>query len=149
MRVNALFMALTEARIRSIVSSIEKSSDVIIRTTLAGGPHEALGNLLNRSDVVFVNRGQKESKLIRLLESLRQCRADIPIVLVYACEPDGKAYLLANRFDCWLFSEKDRLQRTLTSGEIGEALADRTQDAAVEQRLFEVASCAGPCSTGT
>jgi hypothetical protein len=148
LRVRAVFIELAEGRVRSIVSSIEESSDLIISSKLARGSSEALGGILNRSDVVFVNRNQKESNLTTLLGSIRQRRADIPIVLVYASEPDGKSYLLANRFDCWLFSEKDTLQRTLTSAEIGETLADRTRDAAIEQRLLEVSLCAGPCSTG-
>jgi hypothetical protein len=149
LRVRALFIELAEARVRSIVSSVEESSDITISTTLVGGSKGALAELLDRSDCVFVNRGQKESKLIRLLETVRRCRADIPVVLTYGTEPDGKSYLLANRFDCWLFSEKDHLQRTLTSAEIGEALRERTKDVAVEQRLLEVSLCAGPCSTGS
>ena len=149
MRVKALFVELAEARARTIVSSVERSSDVTISITLASGSKVAFAELLDKSDVIFVNRCQRESKLIRLLETVRRCRPGIPVVLIYETEPDGKSYLLANRFDCWLFSEKDRLQRTLTSAEIGEALAETIQDVAIEQRLLEVSLCAGPCSTGS
>jgi hypothetical protein len=72
----------------------------------------------------------------------------MPVALVYDAEPDGKAFLLANRYDCQLFSELDQLGRTLTPTEIGEMLLMRLAGAEIERRLMEISCCTGPCSTG-
>ncbi len=147
MQARAGFIGFSQARTRSIASAIEGASEiaiepVIVRDTWTDGE-------LGEVSSVFINREMDEKELARWLETIRDASADIPIVLVYGSQPDGKCYLLSNRFDCWLFSEKDRLERTLTAAEVGRALANETPDSAFERRLFEVSLSAGPCSTGS
>lgn len=147
MQVRAGFIGFSEERTWSIVSAIEDASDTVIesialRDTWTGDGPGGIGS-------VFVNREIDELELKRWLDNIRDVSVDIPIVLVYGSEPDGKSYMLSNRFDCWLFSEKDRLERTLTAADIGKALADGEPDSAFERKLFEVSLSAGPCSTGS
>jgi hypothetical protein len=148
LRVRTLFIGFTKARIKSITSSIEGSSETILVNTRTKDLDASFGELAGKHEAVFIDRDLDEARLVRILEDVRACRPDIPIVLVYGCEPDGRSYLMANRFDCWLFSENDRMDRTLRPAEIGDALAGRSSDSDIERRLFEVSLTAGPCSTG-
>jgi hypothetical protein len=146
-QVRAGFIGFSEQRTSSIVSAIEGASDTVIepvalRDDWTGKGAGGIGS-------VFLNREIDDQELNRWLDAIRDDSVDIPIVLVYGSEPDGKSYMLSNRFDCWLFSEKDRLERTLTAADIGRALADGEPDPAFERRLFEVSLSAGPCSTGS
>jgi hypothetical protein len=97
---------------------------------------------------VFVNREVKESRLAWLLDHIRERHPEIPIVLTYGTEPDGKAYLYANRYDCMLFSETDRHGRTLNARELAETLRRRLLDSDVTRKLMELSMSSGPCSTG-
>jgi hypothetical protein len=146
-QVRAGFIGFEQARIRSIVSAIEGASEIEVQPFAVSDPWTA-GRPQGICSI-FINREIDEEELNRWLETIRDDSVDIPIVLVYGSEPDGKSYMLANRFDCWLFSEKDRLERTLTASEVGKALADDAPDSAFERRLFEVSLSAGPCSTGS
>jgi len=146
-QVRAGFIGFSQARTRSVTAAIEGASKitvepVTVRDTWTGDEPGEMSS-------VFINREMDEKELARWLETIRDVSADIPIVLIYGSEPDGKSYLLSNRFDCWLFSEKDRLERTLTAAEVGGALANEAPDSAFERRLFEVSLSAGPCSTGS
>lgn len=141
------FIGLSQARIRSITSAIEGASDIAIEPVMVRDAWN--GDQPGEMGSVFISREMDDQELIRWLETIRKASAEIPIVLVYASQPDGKSYLFSNRFDCWLFSEKDRLERTLTAAEVGKALASGTPDSAFERRLFEVSLSAGPCSTGS
>jgi hypothetical protein len=145
--VTAGFIGFSQHRIRSIVSAIEGSSDICIEA--AEMPDTWSGEMPGEIRSIFINREIDEKKLTRWLEGVRDVSAEMPLVLVYGSEPDGKSYMFSNRFDCWLFSEKDRLERTLTAPEIGRALAAEAPDSAFERRLFEVSLSAGPCSTGS
>jgi hypothetical protein len=140
-------MGFSEKRIRSITSAIEGASKtviepVVLRDTWTDEGPRGIGS-------VFINREIGDQELGRWLDAIREVSAEIPIVLVYGSEPDGKSYVLSNRFDCWLFSEKDRMERTLTASDIGRALSDGEPDSAFERKLFEVSLSAGPCSTGS
>ena len=148
MRVRTLFIGLAKARIRRIVSSIEEASQASLVTSRAGISDGNLSELIAASDAVFVGRDQEERNLTRLLGDIRKHHTNIPVVLTYESEPDGKSFMLSGKFDCWLFSDSDHLGRTLTPAEIGEALAGGTDSRTIEQRLFEVSRSAGPCSTG-
>ncbi len=147
MQARAGFIGFSHARTRSIVSAIEGASEtaiepVIVRDTWTGDEPGEVSS-------VFINREMDEKELARWLETIRDVSADIPVILVYGSQPDGKSYMLSNRFDCWLFSEKDRMERTLTAAEVGRALANETPDSVLEKRLFEVSLSSGPCSTGS
>lgn len=147
MQVTAGFIGFSRSRIEDIATAIKKASGVSlepVRVSAADG----IGRL-EEVDAVFISREIEEIYLTRWLETLRDATSDMPIVLVYDSEPDGKCYLYANRFDCWLFSENDRLGRALSAAEIGRALWRGAPDSAFERRLFEVSLSAGPCSTGS
>lgn len=153
MRITALFIGLAKARVERIASSIEKVSEITLVTSRAGGSTgdlagRNLSELISVTDAVFVDRDREDMELERLLGSIRECQTEMPIVLVYESEPDGKCFMLANKFECWLFSDSDHLERTLTPSELGEALAEVAEKRAVERRLFEISLSSGPCSTG-
>ena len=147
MQVRAGFIGFSQPRTRSIVSAIEGDSEIAIEPLKVRDAWT--GDESGEMSSVFINREMDDTELNRWLETIRDVSEYIPIVLVYGSQPDGKSYLLSNRFDCWLFSEKDRLERTLTAAEIGKAIADEAPDSAFERRLFEVSLSAGPCSTGS
>jgi hypothetical protein len=145
-QVRAGFIGFTQARIRSIARALEDASDIVIEALEVRGPWS--GDRPNGIGSIFINREIDERELNRWLDTIRDVSVDIPIVLVYGSEPDGKSHMLCNRFDCWLFSERDKIERTLTAADIGKALADGEPDSEFERRLFEVSLSAGPCSTG-
>lgn len=148
MQIAALFIGLEESRVSEITTSIQKPCDITIQATSSDYPHRRLKALLEDMDVVFVNRNVKDSKLVQLLERIREYAPDVPIVLTYGSEPDGNAYLYSNKFDCWLFSEKDRLGRTLTAEDLAQGIVRQTSDRRLGKMLMELSLCAGPCSTG-
>jgi hypothetical protein len=132
---------------RSIVSSVKKGSKLTLTAVVSSESEDLSHGALERCDAVFINREIKEARLIGALETIREYPLEIPVVLTYEAEPDGKAYLLANRYECLLFSEMDRLKRALTPADIGEALREKTLDD-MTRRLMGISLCSGPCSTG-
>ncbi len=148
MEVKALFLGFSRRRVRSLVESIEKGSrvsvDATARKDVAGDGEEVAGDY----DILFLDRNLGDHTLGRLLKSARRRCEATPAVLVYETEPDGRAFAIASEHDCLLYSERDRLKRGLTPGEIGEAIESELDSASVERRLMEVSLSSGPCSTG-
>jgi hypothetical protein len=148
LKAKMLFVGLDPQRVQSIVSSIEEHSDIEIATETACGLElDGRGRLLDRA-AVFISRDLEEPRLPHLLESIRQMHFDIPIVLVYEAEPDGKAYLYANKYDCLLYSEMDRVGRTLSAKELAGELEEISRENDISRKLMELSLSAGPCSTG-
>jgi hypothetical protein len=116
-------------------------------TALADPAALDLGDL-KAYQAIFLSRDIKETRLVEILEAIRACPAGVPVVLVYGTEPDGKAFLHANRYGCLLFSELDRFGRSLTVHELSEALEQSASETNLMQRLVEVSMAYGPCSTG-
>jgi hypothetical protein len=148
LRISSIFVGIPQARVKTIVTSIEKASEVVFETIPVNHAETKLESLLKQAQVVFLNRHLAQHRLTKILEDIRRASPDLPVVLTYQADPDGDTYLLAARFDCWLFSETDRFGRTLTPAEIGEALKERAANDLLQRRLMEVSLCAGPCSTG-
>ena len=148
MKSKMLFVDLRQERVRTIVTSIETASDLKIASTATSGldpdSHENLEDCL----AVFISRDLKESRLVQVLDFLSENHPEIPVVLTYGAELDGRAYLYARKYDCLLFSEKDRFGRTLTAGELAEALQKRSPQSDVTRKLMELSMSCGPCSTG-
>jgi hypothetical protein len=148
-QLKALFLGFTHKRVKRITSAIEAAvEEVSIAATVQKRPGARMTAQLEDAHAVFVSRDLEDDLLERTLETVRDRRSDIPIALIYDSEPDGKAFLLANKYDCQLFSELDRLGRTLAPWEIGELLLVRLAAAEIERRLMEISCCSGPCSTG-
>jgi hypothetical protein len=147
-RLKALFIGFSHERVKKVVAAIEAAAEI----TIAAAAHRRLSpkvaKQLDDFHVVFVNSGLEDRVLAGALTTIRKCHSGLPVALVYGQEPDGKDFLLANRFDCQLFSELDHLGRTLTPNEIGEELLMRLAGAEIERRLMEISCCTGPCSTG-
>ena len=142
-----LFVGFERRRVRSIVSSIETASGWKITAATCGIEQE--NSVDSESfEALFVNREVRESQLVRVLESVRNRHPEIPAVLTYGAEPDGKAYLYANRYNCMLFSEMDRFGRTLTARELAETLQEVSLNGDVTRKLMELSMSCGPCSTG-
>jgi hypothetical protein len=148
LRLKALFLGLPRARVKRVISSIEAASAISIGATMCDDPGEKLGELVCGSDAVFINRHLDGTRLERSLSEIREHRDDVPVTLIYESEPNGEAFLFATRYDCWLFSEMDRLGRTLSPAEVGEALLRKRSRGETERRLMEISLCTGPCSTG-
>ena len=148
MRLKTLFLGLSRERVQSVVSSIEAASSLSMGVTVCCDPGEKLAELVSSCDAVFINRHLDDSTLDLSLSTIRKHRDAVPVTLVYESEPDGNAFLLAKRYACWLFSETDRLRRTLTPAEVGEALLRESAKDETQKRLMEISLCTGPCSTG-
>ncbi len=147
MQVTAGFIGFSQPRIRNIIEAIRGAANTAIEPVRLSAA-DSVGKL-EAVEAVFISRDIEEAYLTRWLETIRGASPEIPVVLVYESEPDGKCYVLSNRFDCWLFSENDRLDRALSAADVGRALKHGATDAAFERRLFEVSLSAGPCSTGS
>jgi hypothetical protein len=148
MQLKALFWGLSQKRVNQIVSAIEEATDIAIDATTQRQPGPKMGELLDDADAVFISRSLEEDLLERTLKTVRKHHSEIPVALIYGSEPDGKAFLLANTYNCQLFSELDRMGRTLAPWEIGEMLLLRLAGAEIERRLMEISCFSGPCSTG-
>jgi hypothetical protein len=143
-----LFIGLRQARVSDIISSIEKVSDIRIAATTIPNPSGSSTQQLDTYDAVFVSRDLKQNRLVGMMEAIRDAHPDIPVVLIYAKNPDGRAFLLSSQYNCMLFSELDRLGRTLTSSELAESLHKSSQQNDLTRKLMDLTMCCGPCSTG-
>jgi hypothetical protein len=148
LRLKTLFLGLPRERVKRVVSSIEAASSLSMGVTVCCDPGEKLGELVSSCDAIFINRHLDDSTLEISLSTIRRHHDTVPVTLVYESEPNGKAFLLAKKYDCWLFSEMDRLERTMTPAEVGEALLVRSAKDETHKRLMEISLCTGPCSTG-
>jgi hypothetical protein len=148
LKVRALFLGFSEARVKRVVSAIEATSLFTMEATVRDNPAEKQDPSLQGFDAIFVSTDLPSNQLRAALRWTSRCTEDSPTVLVYGSEPDGRAFMLASRYDAWLFSEMDRLRRGLTPQEVGERLWERLQGKSVLERLIEVSLCSGPCSTG-
>jgi hypothetical protein len=148
LRLKVLFLGLPRARVKKVVWSIEAASSLSMGVTVCCDPGEKLGELVRNSDAVFIDMGLGDANLDLALSTIREHRRDVPVTLIYESEPSGRAFHLARRYDCQLFSEMDRLHRTLTPAEAGRALLKRSAKCETERRLMEISLSTGPCSTG-
>ena len=148
MKLNALFLGLKESRVERIVGKIEQASGVALAATVSSNEEPDLDGADGDFDAVFVSRDMAPDRLEKTLERVRGSSETIPLVLVYGSEPDGKAYLIARRYGCWLFSEIDRHPRTFTATELGDNLRESFETTHCARRLMEISLCSGPCSTG-
>ncbi|MFH1313168.1 MAG: hypothetical protein ABIJ00_08045 [Candidatus Eisenbacteria bacterium] len=148
MRLKTLFVGLPRARVQKVVSSVEAASSLRLGVTVCSDPGDRLGELVSRCDAVFMNRHIDDARLDLSLSAIREHRDDVPVTLVYESEPDGKAFVFARKYDCWLFSENDRRNRTLTPAEVGEGLLRESARDETKKRLMEISFSTGPCSTG-
>jgi hypothetical protein len=148
-KLKAAFVGISPARSKGVVSVIESASEAELTATHLTGPSGTGKRPGDDFDAIFINRDLKESQLQDWLRAVRQGDPGLPVVLVYRSEPDGRAFLLAKKFDCWLFTEDDRMGRTLSPAELGTALVRKAEERSVQHRLMEVSLSAGPCSTGS
>jgi hypothetical protein len=147
LRLRVLFVGLNQRRVKNIVSAIESAADVKIDPVAAAtGPRGS--SRTQDCQAVFVSRDLKEHGLVHTLQAVTEAHPQTPVVLVYGAEPDGKTYLYANKYGCMLFSELDRLGRTLTACELAETLQARSSSSAFARKLMELSMSYGPCSTG-
>lgn len=148
MRLRSLFLGLSDSKLASVASSIEAASSVDLITLRCDEQNKRLDEAVYECDAIFISRHLKDTGLERRLRTIRKHRPEVPVVLVYDNDVDGKAFLFARKYDCWLFSDADRLGRTLTPVEVGAALLKRCDEQQVEKRLMAISLCSGPCSTG-
>ena len=148
MQLKALFVSLSKSRVSRLIAAIEAEAAVELVPVHWDERDAGIEDLTGDFDAVFINRGLDAEELQDTLKRIRATDKRVPVVLAYEVEPDGRAFVLAKRYGCWLFSEIDRLQRGLTPGQLGEALVERADDRNAHRRLFEISLCTGPCSTG-
>jgi hypothetical protein len=148
MKFNALFVGLSRARVKKLVSSIETASSLTMGVTVSYDPGEKLGDLVSSCDIIFIGTRLENTRIELSLKTVREHRDDLPVALIYESEPNGNAFLFARKYNCYLFSETDRDQRTLAPAEVGEVLPNQSAGGETEQRLVEISLCTGPCSTG-
>jgi hypothetical protein len=148
LKSRSVFVGFSRNRARRISEAIRQSAGFDMQITVADDAGETEAELASRLDAVFVNAEIGWRRLGPWVELVRGNNRSVPIVLTYEQEPDGWAFQIASRHDCWLFSETDRLGRGLNTDELGEALRDRAEAGEVRSRLIDIASCSGPCSTG-
>jgi hypothetical protein len=148
LKVNVLFIGFKQARVRRIASALRSAADLGI--VPSGGSRRAGTAAWDPEDydAVFISRDIDESCLAEALEDVRDKKPDMPLVLVHGGDPDGKAFLLANRYECLLYSELDSLGRTLTAGELAGTLKERLSEGGLGRKLMELSLSCGPCSTG-
>jgi hypothetical protein len=148
LELRVLFTGLSAARARSIVKTLEKAQSPAMEATIAERVEEGQAALASRLDAVFVSTEIGSSLLTYLIEETRRRNSRVAIILTYGSEPGGKAFDLARRHECRLFSEMDRLQRGLTVAELAEELGEVLEVKQIRSRLMEVSLSSGPCSTG-
>jgi hypothetical protein len=146
MTMRAAFVGFTQARIRRIVGALEAAGSPRLEIEGAGGAGAAGGSV--PPEIAFVNAELGPRELAQTVEGIRLGSARMPVVLVYGAEPAGRLFSLARRYDCWLFSDADRLERGLNAGEVAEAMAERLEARQMRSCLRQVAASSGPCSTG-
>jgi hypothetical protein len=149
-KLRAVFVGISPARSKGIVSAIGAASDAELTAVHLKAPGTALRAATGEAfDAVFINCDLEESQLRTWIGASRKSDPKQPIILVYRSEPDGRAFSIASRYDCWLFGDEDRIGRTLSPAELGEALLRGAAERSIEHRLMEVSLSAGPCSTGS
>lgn len=148
MNLRTVFVGLSRTRAKSIVEVLERSANLRMHASIADDAGEDEADLASRLDVVFVSTEIGWRRLDPWVEQVRRTNRSVPIVLTYGQEPAGWAFQLASRYDCWLFSETDRLGRGLNPEELGEALGVRAEAGEIRTRLIDISACSGPCSTG-
>lgn len=148
MKIKALFIGLRKRRAEAITSAIEAASSLVLDVVTATGLSGVDLSDLKDYGVVFVDRETRETQLVKILDAITDFDPEIPIVLIYKSSPDGKAFMIANQYDCLLFSEMDTLGRTLTARELAEALRYRSPETDHLRKLMELSMSCGPCSTG-
>ena len=148
MKWKALFVGISRSRVSDLIASVEKASGLNLDPTVISGLHSADRADLDTYRAVFVSRDLKQTELVETLESIRREHPTVPVVLVYGDSPDGRAFLISNRFGCMLYSELDRFGRTLTGLELAEALQASLHEEDVIRKMMELSMCSGPCSTG-
>ncbi len=148
MRLKVSFIGFSGSRARSVIESIEQASSLSLEATVTKDARSCEEGLAGGFDAVFLTAEVGYRCLSLVVGKIRRENKRIPIVLTYGAEPNGKAFELASKYDCWLFSEMDRLKRGLTPQEVGEALRARQEDDKIKSRLMEVSLRSGPCSTG-
>jgi hypothetical protein len=144
----ALFVGIRQSRVSGLVASVHKASGLRLDPTVISGLRTADRVDLGTYRAVFVSRDIKQAELIEMLDGIRRTHPALPVVLVYGASPDGRAFLLSNRFGCMLYSELDRFGRTLTGQELAEALQATVSEGDVIRKMMELSMCSGPCSTG-
>jgi hypothetical protein len=148
MRLKAVFIGFGNWGVKNLVRALQASSSIEIDTVRRDDGCRDLKRVLTASDAVFINRSIEARRLDKLLGRIRRYSEGVPVVIAYEGEPDGRAFLLARRYDCWLFNPDDNLGITLTPAEVGQGLEDRVSGGRAERALMDVSLCAGPCSTG-
>jgi hypothetical protein len=148
MKIRAVFIGSTKRAIDQIVECIEAASSIEIDAVKRECTCRDLRAVVAASDAVFVDRAVETRSIEKVLRLIRQHCSDIPVVITYQDEPDGRTFVLARRYDCLLFSPKDKLGITLTPAEVATALEESLSAACAEQKLMEISLCTGPCSTG-
>jgi hypothetical protein len=148
MRCKALFIGMAKTRVKQVVSSVERSSSLTMGVTVCHDPGERLGELLSGCDVIFMGMTLQNGRTEQLLKTIREHRDNVPVALVYESDPSGNAFLFAKKYNCMLFSERDRHQRTIAPAEVGEELLKNSARDETERRLMDVSRSTGPCTCG-
>jgi hypothetical protein len=149
MQLRTAFVGVSSARSKRVISAIRAASEAELTAVHLSGQDNRSSRLTDEFHAVFIDRSLKDAELEAWLSTVRRSNPGLPVILIYQSEPDGRAFLLASRYDCWLFGEADRMGRTLSPAELGEALVRSAAERSVEHRLMAVSLSAGPCSTGT
>ena len=148
MKLKVAFVGFRRGRSKQVAKAIEAGSAVRLDVAEIAESRADAAGLAAGYDAVFVSTAAGIKRLDGLVGEVRRDNAHIPIVITYGEEPDGGAFQLAARHDCWLFSEIDRLKRGLTAEEIGQELESRVEASELGSRLMEISLQGGPCSTG-
>ena len=148
MRVKVGFIGFSEAGAEQVKYVIESASNAVLEAVVLEGSVGDMAGVRDSFGGIFIAGDLDDSDIEARLKTIRE-QSSLPVVLTYQSEPDGRAFVLARRFDCWLFGENDDTGRTLSASELGEALGRSAAQRSIEHRLMEVALSAGPCSTGS
>ena len=145
--MKALLIGFSAARTARIAKVFRAPGVQVETVSVDGSAAHDWAASFARADAVFLNTEMGLKRLTGFVERARKARTGLPIVLTYGDEPTGRHFEIARRYDCWLFSEADRLARGLTAREIADALEARESEE-TRSRLVDVSLCSGPCSTG-
>jgi hypothetical protein len=140
--MKALFIEVSRRRALRLLAKIEEATGLGIGLLPDSG-----GESLGRADVVFLDGESEWRRLEAMVDRMRDRFPERPIVLLYEAEPQGRLFALAARYGCRLYSETDRLGRTMTAEELADSLTG-DGPGQVERRLMEITLSTGPCSTG-
>ncbi len=148
MQLRTAFVGVSPARSKRVISAIRAASEAELTAVHLSGQDNRSRWLREELHAVFIDHNLEDAELEAWLGMVRRSNPSLPVILIYQSEPDGRSFLLANRYDCWLFGEADRMGRTLSPAELGEALIRSAAERSVEHRLMAVSLSSGPCSTG-